>query len=767
MDFAKKMFVVVCLLCGISAPGYSQSGMDESADSIVTESGKKAVADFTRDDILNLSYADLVNLPFETLIALADKLEISVEELLSMKMTVASKTGTTIREQPGILSVLSGEEIRRSGARDLVDVLRLVPGFFFGLDVNGVTGAGLRGNWGHEGKILLLQDGQEMNDLTYYIYPYGNHFPIDQIKRVEIIRGPGSSLYGGAAELGVINIITKQGADVNGLNVSATVGRFQDQFGHVLELKSEKKEIMPWDVGRLNTTISVGEQMKDLEFVVHGSLGLANRSDQKITSFYFQDYDWNLGRPEIDYANDRPTEMPSANINAGINWRDLSMRMIYDYYKTWGIDTWIYDNTYHHFLGELKYNWKLLDGKLTLTPKYNYRNMFSWGGVYDAGNIQYMRNTGSVTALYDPISWLNITGGLEGYYDYNEFILQVTGYTDDAGKPLENLFWNDKPEISFYNLAGFAQGLYRAPWGMNVTLGGRAERHSQYGYAFAPRFGLTQIIKDYHFKLLVSKAFRSPTIGALVLPFDTNTIDNPQLKPEETWVEELEAGWRINKNSFLTVNLFNIDMNKPICYFDLGTVWGYQNQPTTTGTWGVEAEYLFRHSRANVTVNYSFYTNFGKNDIPMILDGDTLGTFINVPDTVGPNLAAPQHKFGVNTSFNVWRNLWLSPTMTFMSKTSGYLTVRDEITTDDSATPEDEYYVAGIQEIGTIKPTALLNFFVTYENIVKGLTISAGVHDILGTKYPWIQPYNGYGAPIPGPSREFLLKLTYDLPVRK
>jgi hypothetical protein len=45
--------------------------------------------------------------------------------------------------------------------------------------------------------------------------------------------------------------------------------------------------------------------------------------------------------------------------------------------------------------------------------------------------------------------------------------------------------------------------------------------------------------------------------------------------------------------------------------------------------------------------------------------------------------------------------------------------------------------------------------------------VSAGVYDILGTEYPWVQAYNGFGAPIPGPSREFVLKVGYNLPVRR
>ena len=82
---------------------------------------------------------------------------------LKQETTVASVRPATLRDSPGILTLLSREEILASGARDLLDVLQLVPGFAPAVDVEGAVDVGFRGVWGHEGKILLLLDGQEMN----------------------------------------------------------------------------------------------------------------------------------------------------------------------------------------------------------------------------------------------------------------------------------------------------------------------------------------------------------------------------------------------------------------------------------------------------------------------------------------------------------------------------------------------------------------------------------------------------------------------------
>ena len=109
---------------------------------------------------------------------------LSLQQLLDVDISVATKTKMTSRETPGIVTLVTAEEIRTSGARDLIDVLRLVPGFEFGVDVQGVIGLGIRGLWGHEGKILLQIDGQEMNEIMFSTLQFGNHFPVDQIKRI-------------------------------------------------------------------------------------------------------------------------------------------------------------------------------------------------------------------------------------------------------------------------------------------------------------------------------------------------------------------------------------------------------------------------------------------------------------------------------------------------------------------------------------------------------------------------------------------------------
>ena len=104
---------------------------------------------------------------------------LSLEELLNVQISVASKKALTLRESPGIVTLITEDEIKNSGAHDLLDVLSMVPGLQFGVDVEGAIGIGVRGNWGHEGKVLLLIDGQEMNEPLYSTIQFGEHYPVE------------------------------------------------------------------------------------------------------------------------------------------------------------------------------------------------------------------------------------------------------------------------------------------------------------------------------------------------------------------------------------------------------------------------------------------------------------------------------------------------------------------------------------------------------------------------------------------------------------
>jgi outer membrane receptor for ferrienterochelin and colicins len=167
-------------------------------------------------------------------------LDMGLEELMSIEVdTVYGASGfkQKVTEAPASVTIITSEEIQRYGYRTLADILRNVPGFYVTYDRNysylGVRGYGLPGDY--NGHIALMIDGHRLNDNIYDGALIGTEFPIDVdlIERVEVIRGPNSSLYAANAFLGVINIITKRGRDLQKISLAVDVAGYGTYEGRV------------------------------------------------------------------------------------------------------------------------------------------------------------------------------------------------------------------------------------------------------------------------------------------------------------------------------------------------------------------------------------------------------------------------------------------------------------------------------------------------------------------------------------------------------
>lgn len=650
-----------------------------------------------------------------------DFYEMSLEQLLSMKaygvpskleeiinslILAASKRPLTARESPGIVTLITDEEIRNSGARDLIDILRLVPGMDFGVDVDGVVGLGTRGLWAHEGKILLLIDGQEMNEPLFGINNFGNHFPVDQIKKVEVVRGPGSAIYGGFAEYGVINIITKSASDLPGISLTGLAG----QMGGAM--------------GRRNFNLSAGKQSKDFQFTLGAFLGQGNRSDQVYTDLYGNSYNM-AGNSKLD-----PT-----HLNVGLGYKDLSIRWILDLFQTTSrdgydsLDVIAYPINYTSRFTEIKYAAQVgKKKKLTITPKFNMKSQTPWETVWDSDSIvadyskTVHRYTGNITASYNLTRKINFVAGAEAYWD------KAQDNSNDS-----SYFSNGEKEVRYSNQAYFLQALAKTRI-VNFIIGARYDIHSNYGSAFVPRLGFTKKFKKFHFKALYSNAFRAPTIENI------NLQDSSGIKPELTGVLEFEAGYQLSRKSLFTVNIFDITTKDPIVYFvgdDSSQTDNYKNFGGV-GSKGIEVEYRMRNRWGYIITNYSFYS---------VLNKDMIDDY-KVDENESMLLAFPSHKANISASVKVGEYFNISPSVSYIGTCYAYAS-------NDS-----------VQE--KLKPLVLANLFVTAGNFgVRGLSVSIGCYDIFDSKYKFIQPYNGGHAPLPGPSRELLLKIMYEVKKEK
>lgn len=175
----------------------------------------------------------------------------SLEQLMDIKVATVSGAPQSRLSTPAAVYVITGEEIRRSGHRSLVEALRLVPGMYVGSVNAGSWVAGTRGLTGStitSTRYLVLVDGRLVYDpLTSTTFWDAVDTPLEDVERIEVIRGPGATLWGANAMNGVINILTKP--------ASATVGDLvqfgggtQDPFGLVLRHGQVAGDAAAWRV---------------------------------------------------------------------------------------------------------------------------------------------------------------------------------------------------------------------------------------------------------------------------------------------------------------------------------------------------------------------------------------------------------------------------------------------------------------------------------------------------------------------------------------
>ncbi len=179
-----------------------------------------------------LSAEDLMNMPLEKL---AD---------IEVLVTGASKYAEKASESPSIVEIITADDIRRYGYRTLGDAINGLHGIYTSSDRNynslGARGFLLTGY--SSSRVLIMIDGRRMNENVYDAAYVGEEFMLDMslIDHIEFIPGPGSSIYGANAMMGVVNVVTKKGSDINGTQVEAGIGSFNTQiarttFGKKLE----------------------------------------------------------------------------------------------------------------------------------------------------------------------------------------------------------------------------------------------------------------------------------------------------------------------------------------------------------------------------------------------------------------------------------------------------------------------------------------------------------------------------------------------------
>ncbi len=438
----------------------------------------------------------------------------------------ASKYEQKVTEAPSSVSIITASDIKLYGYRTLADILRSVRSFYVTYDRN-YTFVGIRGfgrPQDYNSRLQLLIDGHRTNDNLYDMAAIGTEavLDVDLIDRIEIIRGPGSSLYGSSAFFAVVNVITKRGRDLKGAEISSEAASYDTYKGRLSYGNRYQNGVEAIVSG--SAYDSKGQDLYYPQFDPAYSTdprrtnnGIAEKADYDRYQNYFSKWSY------LDFTLEGAYSSRTKGISSGVFNSDFNDP------QNKSIDKRGYlDLRYEHSLG--------IQTDVTARVYYDY---YEYNGIYSATELM-----GAVNKDWAYADWwgseLKLSSRLfdmhhlimGAEYLYNNRLEQVNYDVDPYAA------WLDDRRHSHVT-AFYGQDELTLSKNVTVFAGFRYDRYESFGGTANPRLAL--IFAPYErsvLKLLYGSAFRAPTPFELYYKSPTN-VSNPGLKPEKIKTYEL------------------------------------------------------------------------------------------------------------------------------------------------------------------------------------------------------------------------------------
>lgn len=539
----------------------------------------------------------------------------SEEEELSLafgdKATVSIATGNQqpLRRAPAVATVITAEDIAAMGATDLDEVLETVPGIHVARSVQAYSPLYvIRGIYSdYNPQTLMLQNGVPMT--TMFIGNRGNAWfglPLENIARIEVIRGPGSALYGADAYSGVINIITKTAADTPGTEFGARAGSFNTmnawtqhggklgpldvaaylRVGHTDGFRETVDADTQTAIdGALNTHASLAPGPVNTGFdALDGSLDLSYQKWRLRAGYKLRDRaETGVG---IAAALDPVGRAKSERINADLSWSGIELSRDWDLSLT---------ASYLHYTQQFP-------EPLRLYPPGAFGGGFP-EGLLGAPNTWEQQWRLSAVSTYTGFKDHNVRLGLGhddlDLYRTQEFKNFTVGSPFPVPLPSGSQVQEFPVDQSFLTPHRrtvdylYAQDEWRVARDWTLTGGLRRDHYSDFGNTTNPRAALVwDASLDLTAKLLYGRAFRAPAFTELYSINNPVVRGNPDLKPEtiDTW--EAAFAWQARPDTDVNLSLFRYRMKDIIRISD--QVWS--NTGAQHGH-GFELESIWKASR--------------------------------------------------------------------------------------------------------------------------------------------------------------------------
>ena len=541
-------------------------------------------------------------------------------------ISIATGSKQTLRSAPSVASVITTEEITAMGATDLDEALETVPGMHVSHSALSYTPLYvIRGIYSpNNPQTLMLQNGiPTTTDLTGSKGNAWGGLPLENIERIEVIRGPGSALYGADAYAGVINIITKTAAETPGTRFGVRYGSFNTKdswiqhggewgalnvaaYLRVGSTDGFKQPITADAQTRLDsifhTTASLAPGTDHIGHdAVDGSLDLAYDKWRLRTGYKLRN-NLHLGAG-ISSALDSVGSEKSERITTDLSWLSPGMSQ---YWGT-GFNASI-----------LQYNDTIVNPLVIYPAGVKFPTGTFPNGMIGAPEKWELDSRFSAFATYSGFSQQQLRFGM-GHDDLNlykteehkNFTLTATG----TPVPLSSI-------IDFSNTTPFMlpqrrmvdyiyaqdEWVFTSDW--TLTAGVRHDNYSDFGGTTNPRLALVwDATQDLTAKLLYGQAFRAPSFN------EKYSINNPvqqgnvNLRPETNKTWETAFSWQARQDIQVKMNFFHYEMQNVILLVPntapaVGST--YNNVGSQYGN-GAEFESEWDYSsRMHLTGNYSY-----------------------------------------------------------------------------------------------------------------------------------------------------------------
>jgi outer membrane receptor for ferrienterochelin and colicins len=477
-------------------------------------------------------------------ITTTDLRALDLESLLNVKVITASKFSESQSDAPGVISVVSEDELRRFGGTTLREVLERVPGlaastaYFTDRSIVAARGDQTKINGGH---VLFLINGRPTREVLEggVVSDLLESFPISVLERIEVIKGPGSVLYGSNAFSAVVNLITRK-ADTNGFSIGGAPGT---------------------DGARLlsgEATYSCG----DLGIVGGGQW---HRRPDWNTTYWFNnpipDDPLAEGVPSIQDATIRDR---SSGGFVGVTYKGLSAMSSFTEWRTAAfVRGTVGENHWQRGFIDLGYTRKLADHWTTNVNVTYSRNLFAIEQF-----PQISRDSNETV-----IEWTNVVNpSRHAQLTFGVLHDRVSGDETYYGLGFPIEISNGHRLAS----AAYAQLDHRLPYGVKLIGGFQANKIGDLDLDVVPRGGVIwSPAPRVHVKALYGQAFRAPSINETSLNHP-GLVGDPNLRPEKVATFDLELSYHGERVQG-SANYFNSKHTDSITVDPTGQVWRYTN----------------------------------------------------------------------------------------------------------------------------------------------------------------------------------------------